>query len=386
MGKALNFPKGFLWGVSTSAYQVEGGIENADWSKVHPALSACEHYDRYEEDFDLLKKLNQNSYRFSIEWSRIEPKEGEFSSKEIEHYRKVLISLRERRIKTMVTLHHFTTPFWMAQKGGWANKKIVFYFKRFAETILEEYQHLVDFWVVINEPLVYDLMSYLKGFWPPQKKNFFLFLKVLKNQISAHKMVYELFHKIKPGVKVGNTESYNSFEPYNRKSFLDKMSSGFIHYFWNEYFLNKIKKYLDFIGLNYYFHNKIKFPFSREKERKLVSDIGWEIYPKGIYQVLKWLKKYNLPIFITENGLADSRDKLRIDFIKEHLTWIHKAIEEGVPVKGYFHWSLMDNFEWAMGFEPKFGLIEIDYKTQRRILRSSAFYYADICQNNYLKI
>ncbi|MEK7519506.1 MAG: glycoside hydrolase family 1 protein [Patescibacteria group bacterium] len=379
-GGSWNFPKGFLWGTATSAYQVEGGIENSDWSKVYPAFLACDHYNRYEEDFDLLKNLNQGVYRFSIEWSRIEPKEGDFDEKELEHYRKVLLALRLRGIKTMVTLHHFTTPFWMA--GGWANKKFILYFKRFAEKMSREYHDLVDFWVIINEPLVYSLMSYFKGFWPPQKRNPFLFFKIVKNQIAAHKEVYTALHKMNPGVKVGNAESYNFFEPFSSKSILDRAISSLAHYFWNEYFLNRIKKHLDFIGLNYYFHNKIKFPISKKNENKAVSDIGWEIYPEGIYHILKWLKKYNLPIFITENGLADSQDKLRENFIRDHLIWAHKAIQEGVDLKGYFHWSLMDNFEWAKGFGPRFGLIEIDYKTQKRTLRPSALYYSQISRTN----
>ena len=146
--------------------------------------------------------------------------------------------------------------------------------------------------------------------------------------------------------------------------------------------MNKIRKHLDFIGLNYYFHNKIKFPFLRRNENKITSDLGWEIHPEGMYWVLKWLKKYNLPIFITENGLADKEDKLRKNFIKDHLVWVHKAIKEGVDVRGYFHWSLMDNFEWDKGFWPRFGLIEIDYKTQKRIVRKSAYYYSEISKNN----
>ena len=152
------------------------------------------------------------------------------------------------------------------------------------------------------------------------------------------------------------------------------------------YILDRIKNYQEFIGLNYYFHNRIKgFKFN-QNENKIVSDLGWEVYPEGIYHVLKNLRKYNKPIYITENGLADAKDKLRKDFIRDHLFWIHKAMEEGIDVKGYFHWSLMDNLEWHKGFEPEFGLIGIDYKTLERKPRPSAFYYAEICKNNSLTI
>lgn len=386
MAKVLKFPKGFLWGTATSAYQVEGGIKNSDWSQVYPAGIACNHYNLYKEDFDLTKKLNQNSHRFSIEWSKIEPKEGFFDRAEIEHYRKILEALKFRGIKTMVTLHHFTSPLWLAKIGGFANKKAIFYFSRFAKRLFNEYQDLVDFWITLNEPLIYASNSYLLGIWPPKRKNLILFLKVIKNQINIHKKIYEIFHRLNPNVKVGNAEGYCFFEPFNPKSLLDKFSVKILDYFWNEYFLNKIKNYLDFIGLNYYHHNKIKFPFRNKNENKIVSDIDWEIYPQGIYYVLKELKKYQKPIYITENGVADAEDKLRKDFIKDHLFWVEKAISEKANVRGYFHWSLIDNFEWAKGFGPRFGLIEIDYKTLERKMRSSANFYAEICKNNQLII
>lgn len=366
--KKLKFPKDFLWGTATSAYQVEGGIENSDWSKVYPAGLACNHYDLYEEDFDLMKKLNQTAFRLSIEWSRIEPEEGKFDKKEIEHYRRYLQSLKARKIKTMVTLHHFTNPLWLGKIGGWTDKKVVFYFSRFAKKVFDEYKDLVDFWITINEPLIFASQSYLISLWPPQKKNPFLFLKVIENQVAAHKKVYTTFHKMDKKALIGISKNNIYFE--GAGSFVPR-------YFWNKYFLNKTKKYQDFIGLNYYFHRP-------QDKNKQVSDIGWEIYPEGIYRVLKELKKYQKPIYITENGLADAKDKLRKDFIKNHLFWLHKAIEEGVDVRGYFHWSLMDNFEWEKGFEPRFGLIEIDYKTLERKIRPSALFYAKICKENAL--
>lgn len=378
---ALYFPKDFLWGSATSAYQVEGGIENSDWSKEFPAGKACDHYNLYEKDFDLLQNLNQNAYRFSIEWSRIEPEEGKFNEKEIEHYREVLKSLKQWNIKTMVTLHHFTSPLWLADGGGWANPKVVFFFSRFAEKIFSEYHELVDFWIIINEPLIYAAKGYLGGGWPPKKTNPVLFLKVLKNQISVHKKIYEIFHK-KEGVQVGIAKNNQFFETHNKNSILDKLSVFVADYFWNRWFLNRIKNHLDFIGLNYYFHNRIAFPYRLKNENRITSDIVWEIYPEGIYHVLLGLKNYGKPIYITENGLADATDHLRKDFIRDHLLWTHKAINSGVNVRGYFHWSLMDNFEWEKGFESRFGLIEIDYVTLERKPRPSAWYYGDICRNN----
>ena len=382
MKESLKFPAGFLWGTSTSAYQVEGGIENNDWSKVYPAGLACDHYHGFQNDFDLIKKLNQNAYRFSIEWSRIEPEEGKFNKKEIEHYLKVSQSLKSRGIKIIVTLHHFTLPVWLAKIGGFSNTKSISYFSRFAKKIFLEYQNLVDFWITFNEPLIYSSKSYLEGVWPPRKRNLNLFLKVLRNQITVHKKIYQDFHNTKSNAKVGIAKNNIYFEPANKRSPLDKFSVFSASYFWNEYFLNRIRNHLDFIGLNYYFHNKIKFPWRNKNENKNISDVGWEIYPEGIYHVLKKLQEYSLPIYITENGLADEKDKLRANFIKDHLFWIHKAIKEGVDARGYFYWSLMDNFEWEKGFGPRFGLVEIDYKTLERKPCQSAFYYAQVCKDN----
>ena len=384
MSKISKFPEDFLWGTATSAYQVEGGIENSDWSDKFPAGRACNHYNLYEKDFDLIKSLNQTAFRFSIEWSRIEPREGEFDEKEIEHYRKVFSALKKRNIKVMLTLHHFTNPLWLAEIGGWENPEIIFYCSRFAKRIFTEYFDFVDFWITINEPLLYASNCYWGGIWPPKRKSFISFLNVIKNQIACHKEIFESFHKLKPGVKVGIAKNNFCLEPFNSKSNLDKFNVSINRYFWNEFFLNRVKNYLDFIGLNYYFHLKIKFPSQNKNENKAVSDIGWEIYPEGIYQVLKELKKYGKPVYITENGLADAKDKLRKDFTQDHLFWIHKAISEKVNILGYFHWSLVDNFEWEKGFEPRFGLIEIDYKTLKRKLRPSAKFYAKICKENAL--
>lgn len=382
----LKFPENFLWGCATAAYQIEGGIENSDWSKIYPAGLACGHYNRYSEDFDLLKKLNQNAYRFSIEWSRIEPREGQFDEKELEYYQTLLESLKSRGIKTMVTLHHFTNPAWLAEEGGWTNSKVVFYFSRFAEVLFERYSHLVDFWITINEPTRYLVGSYWDRTMPTQRKSLFLALKAAANQISSHKKIYKIFHQREKKCRIGIAKDNHYFEPFNPTNLLDRISARFCRYFYNEFFLDRIKNHLDFIGLNYYLHAKIKYPILVRNENTTVSDIAWEIYPEGIYHTLKELKKYNLPVYITENGVADAEDKLRKNFIKDHLFWVHKAIKEGIDVRGYFHWSLIDNFEWDKGFGPRFGLIEIDYKTLERKPRPSAYYYAEICKNNSLDV
>ncbi len=395
MNEILKFPEDFLWGLATSAYQVEGGIENCDWSTPYPknggrpAGRACDHYNLYEEDFDWIKKLNQSAFRFSIEWSRIETEEGEFDKKEIEHYRKVLLALKKRNIKSVVTLWHWTTPLWLAERGGWANKRAVDYFVRYTKVIAEELSNLIDFWVTLNEPTVpfipgYLRFGYVTGHWPPQKRNIFLAWKVYRNFVRAHKKAYQIIHDFEKRAKVGITLDCAYVEPYYKKSPMNRISVFIWRYLHNYLFFDLTKKYQDYLGVNYYFHNRLKFPFLLRNENKVVSDLGWEIYPEGIYYLLKELKKYQKPIYITENGVADAEDKLRKNFIRDHLFWTHKAIKEGVDVRGYFHWSLMDNYEWGRmgGFGPRFGLIEIDYKTLERKPRPSAFYYSEICKNN----
>jgi len=403
--KILKFPKGFFWGAATSAHQVEGGNLN-DWSvwekenagrlvrkakkywqpwqqEKFPEMfkpanyisgRACNHYELYEQDFNLAKSLGHNAHRFSIEWSRIEPAEGKINRKEIEHYRQVLLALKERGIEPFVTLNHFTLPIWLAQKGGWLNPKTPYYFDRYVKIISENLFDYVKFWITINEPNQYALEAYLIKAWPPQRKNPFKYFKVLNSLAKAHQLAYKSLHLIDLNCQVGISKNQTFFEGNSIKYLAD-----YIH---NKYFLNRIKENLDFIGLAYYFHDLIKgFWFSHFDNVKF-SDLGWGIYPECIYHILKDLQKYQKPIYITENGIADAEDKKRAKFIKDHLSWVHKAIQEGVDVRGYFHWSLLDNFEWDKGFWPRFGLIGVDYRTMERKIRPSAKIYAQICKKN----
>ncbi len=395
----VKFPKNFYWGAATSAHQVEGGQVN-DWSEWEKGNAerlareakdywqkwqqekfpemfqsrnyisgrACDHYHRFKEDFGIAKDLNHNAHRFSIEWSRIEPKEGRIDEKEIEHYRQVLVALKERGLEPFVTLYHWPLPNWLAKKGGWLNPKAPYYFDRYVKIISENLFDYVRFWITINEPNVYSGASYFRGIWPPQEKSILKYFKVLNSLVKAHRLAYQSLHLIDLDCQVGISKNNVYFE---------NIPLG--DYFWNKCFLNKIKNNQDFIGLNYYAHRR--FPKNKNLS---VSDMGWEIYPEGVYHVLKGLKKYNKPIYITENGLADKSDKKRAQFIKDHLVWVHKAIEEGIDVKGYFYWSLLDNFEWDKGFWPRFGLVGVDYQTFERKIRPSAEIYARICKENSL--
>ncbi|MFH1671169.1 MAG: glycoside hydrolase family 1 protein [Candidatus Portnoybacteria bacterium] len=395
----VKFPKGFLWGASTSSYQVEGGNFNdwSEWEKENagrlgkkartywqkwqqekfPEMlekenyisgRACDHYHRFEEDFNLAKELGHNAHRFSIEWSRIEPKKGKIDQKEIEHYHQVLLALKERGIEPFVTLYHWTLPTWLAEEGGWLNPKAPYYFDRYVKIISENFFEEVKYWITLNEPNIYAFDSYFRGVWPPQKKSVFKYFKVLKNLVKSHKLAYRSLHLIDLDCQVGVARNNVYFE-----------NIPLADYLWNKRFLDKIGEEQDFIGLNYYFHKRL---FGNRN--KSVNDLGWEIYPEGIYHVLRGLEKYKKPIYITENGLADKDDTKREKFIKDHLEWTAKAIKEGVDVRGYFYWSLLDNFEWDKGFWPRFGLIEVDFKTMERKIRPSAFKYTKICKENKL--
>lgn len=401
----MSFPDGFLWGAATAAHQVEGNNSNSDWwlweletaqrkaqaarAKQWPdfigsrypfpfqeenyiSAKACDHYHRFEADFDLAKSLGHKALRFSIEWARIEPEEGKFDQSEIEHYRQVIKALRQRGLEPFVTLWHFTLPAWFAKKGGWLQKGACEYFVRYVQKVVEALKDQVVFWMTINEPIVYVSASFLRSSWPPQEKSLLKAWRVVRNLIKAHKLSYQAMHQISPSCQVGIAKNITFFGG----SFL----ASFYSYFPNKYFLQKIKGFQDFIGLNYY--RFVQLAFAKRKLWR--TDLDWDIWPEGIYHILKYLKKYHLPIYITENGLADAQDRKRKRYILEHLRFIWQAIQEGTDVKGYFYWSLLDNFEWAEGFWPRFGLVEVDYQSQARKIRSSAQAFAEICKTNKL--
>lgn len=400
MDKERVFPEGFFWGAATSSHQVEGGNHN-DWSEWECANAkrlsresggkyppenyisgrACDHYNRYEEDFDIAKQLGHNAHRFSIEWSRIEPEEGRFDEREIEHYRAVIKALRARGMEPFVTLWHWTLPVWLRDQGGVVSKEFPQLFARYAELMAREYKDHVRFWITINEPEIYALNSYFRGLWPPQKKGVISFFRATYVLNVAHQCAYRAFKKINPLAQVGIAVNQSYFE--SAGGLINDMLAWAADKIWNQKFLWHVSRELDFIGLNYYFHNRIDYGFNKNKNEK-VSDMGWELYPEGLYHVLSGMKQFQKPIYITENGLADARDEHRAWFIKEHIRYMKKAIEEGADVRGYFYWSLLDNFEWDKGFWPSFGLVEIDYITLERKIRPSAWVYKGIIEGSTL--
>lgn len=393
----MTFPKGFLWGAATSAHQVEGENIYNDWwawesvGKLPKSGAACDQYHRYEKDFDLAKKLKHNAHRLSIEWSRIESEEGKFNQAEIEHYQRVLKALKKREIKVMLTLHHFTLPLWLAQKGGWENLQAPFYFERFVKRIVPELQEYVDFWITINEPQILTWGAYMAGIWPPQKKSNLRLIKATWNLIRAHKKAYKAIHRFIPNSQVGIAHNIQSYTAYHKHSLIEQMGVLFSDLMSNHLFYFFTKGYHDFLGINYYFHHRLKRDHHLLPEvvdvtsfTKDVSDLGWEIFPEGIFNALTDLAD-DLPIYITECGIATSNDDRRIRFLMQYLQEVYRAIQAGVKVKGFFYWTLLDDYEWHDGFEPKFGLLEVDFKTQKRTIRPSAEIYADIIKHNGIR-
>ncbi|MBI2022766.1 glycoside hydrolase family 1 protein [Candidatus Daviesbacteria bacterium] len=391
----LIFPEGFLWGAATSAHQVEGNNINSDWwaweqerPKNLRSGQAADQYHKYEEDFDLAKSLNQNAHRISIEWARIEPLEGVFDWEEVYHYKKVLSALKKRGFKVFLTLWHFTLPKWLSDIGGWENPKASGYFESFVKTIVPEIEPFVDFWVTLNEPSVYAYMAYISGIWPPQKNSKFKASRVTWNLAQGHIKAYQKIHQLVPGSKVGIAHNVQSFEPYHKHSFLEQLSVEVSDIFTNHLFYFLTGKTHDFLGLNYYFHHRfnqtdgiIPEIVNAQEQSREISDLGWEVYPEGIFDVLADLSDH-IPIYITECGIASSNDDRRSRFLIHYLQEVFRAIQSGVKVKGFFFWSLIDNFEWHEGFDPRFGLIEVDYKTQKRTPRPSAYVYSEIIKQN----
>lgn len=402
MKQILKFPQGFLWGTANSAYQSEGNNTNSDWwvwehgqkrenflkaqgkdPKDYQSGIACDFYNKYEEDFTLAEHLNQNAIRLGVEWSRVEPSEGVFDEAVLDHYEKMLQSAKYHGLTVFLTLHHYTNPIWFAAKGGFVQKKNISYFVDYSHHVVERLGQYVDFWVTINEPELYVTQSYGVGVHPPQVKSIFKPFIVVHNLIEAHKQISSLIkiHSKKP---VSMAFNLLDFQP---SGFLGDLVVRLVRYIANGYIMRRTIDYCDYIGVNYYFHHHIGLfgirKHSHSEHHK--TDRGWGIHPEGLEQVLVSLKKYNKPLYVLENGLADSQDILREKFIKDNLYYLHRAIEQGADVRGYLYWSLTDNFEWEEGFGPRFGLVEIDRENLlRRKVRFSALKYAEICKNNEL--
>jgi len=389
MKEVLKFPDGFLWGAATSSFQVEGGINNCDWAeaarsgRVVPAGVGADHYHLYDEDFAIAQSLGHTCHRISIEWSRIEPEEGQFDLAEIEHYKKVLQSMHDHGLVPFITLWHFTLPIWFAKKGGFTKKDNIGFFVRYCDFVVSHLKGSCKNFATINEPMVYSTMGYTWGQWPPfEIFKVETFFRVLRNIIQAHNQTYEeLKQKYKNDVMISIVKNnmYMHVSKFSKWNIIHHIFAKVSTWFWNDYILNRVYKHLDALDINYYFHTEYG-----KNEKYIKSDMGWDLYPEGLYHVLKDAKKYNKDIRVTEAGLADEHDMYREKYIKDMLFSVHKAIKEGVPVKGFMYWSLIDNYEWSHGFSKKFGLVAVDLQSKKRTIRPSAYAYKKICEANAL--
>lgn len=411
--KPFSLPDSLLFGTATASLQIEGGDQNNSWYRwaqtghVKDGMSclvADDHWNRIPEDIDLMSQLHQQTYRMSIEWSRIEPNEGHFDPEAMEHYRSEIAALTEAGIRPLVTLHHFSNPLWLEDRGGWLNPSVVDSFERYAEYVVRSLADLVSDWCTINEPNVYLLNGYLGGGWPPNERSLAGYLRGARNMILAHARVYRRIHTLRSlrgyqDTMVGTALHFSLFDPEHgtrcerweaavcQQLFQDIFVTGtcegrLVPPLGAGYPLGKGRT-SDFLGINYYRRQIVSGLRIQEGDEGEKNDLGWEIYPKGLYRICRrYWDLCHLPIFITENGIADKADTRRSRFLYDHLAQVHRLIDEGVDIRRYYYWSLLDNFEWLEGMTAHFGLVAVDAQTLERTIRTSGWFYADIIQNH----
>ncbi len=443
----LIFPDDFIWGAATAAYQIEGAyneggkgesiwdrythqpgnIKNNDTGDV-----ACDHYHRYREDIEIMKEIGLESYRFSISWSRIFPEgKGKLNQKGLDFYKRLIHELLNAGISPAVTLYHWDLPQALQDKGGWENRDTAKYFNQYAETMFRELGDVIPSWITHNEPFVASFVAYLFGEHAPGYRNFQKALQVAHNILFSHGLAVKSFRESGLKGDIGITLDLTPAFPHSEQG-PDQKAAELFDTFRNRWFLEPvfkgkypeelceiyqqklggfkteqgdmdvISRAIDFLGINYYFRTVVKYDeneplkFKETKpEGKNFTDMAWEVYPAGLYEILKRVKEDytgDKPLYITENGAAypdkisnDGKihDQKRIDYLRKHFRYAHHAIGGGIPLKGYYVWSFLDNFEWSSGYSKRFGLVYIDYDNhQERLLKDSARWYSQIIENN----
>lgn len=403
------FPPGFLWGTASAAHQVEGDNKNNDWweweqqpghiANGDSSVIACDNYHRYREDFKLLRDLNQNAHRLSIEWSRVEPSRGEFDTRQIRHYRDVLGELREQGIEPMVTLHHFSSPLWFTRKGGWAERDSVRAFLAFVTRAVDEFGDLVNLWCTINEPNIYATNGWLTGEFPPgHSGDMRSFYRVVANLHRAHEAAYLAIKKRRPDAMVGLSHHKFLFLPASdkRRDVLATRAAQAVVDRWPVapgQFRRVVEATSDYVGIAHYWAQTVAFDPRRPGDQFIrranvpgaqPTDMGWTSDPVYMRRVLNEVKSLGKPVYVTENGLGTGDDERRKRYIVDVLDNVRLAIEDGVDVRGYFHWTNTDNFEWARGYGVKFGLIGVDRETLERSVKPSGKLYGRIAAANAL--
>jgi len=445
----LVFPSDFVWGTATASYQIEGAVrEGGRGPSIWDTFShtpgkvanndngdvACDSYHRYEEDVALLKKLGVNAYRFSIAWPRIFPKgTGQVNPEGLDYYHRVLDALIASGIEPCVTLYHWDLPQALQDKGGWANRETIDAFVNYAETVFKAFDGKVKQWITFNETWCVSFLSNYLGVHAPGYTDLGLAVKVAHHCLVAHGEAVKKFRALGIRGEIGTTHNLNWIEPYstrkedveaarrmrawNNEWFMEPTFKGTYPAFMVDWFRAKgaeipiragdmetIAQPIDFIGVNYYSGG-----FGRYKQGAGLFDgeevqigfdktfMDWNVYPDGLYKVLSWVREEygDTPIYITENGACyedelteDKRvhDAKRIDYFRKHFIQCHRLIESGVPLKGYFAWSLLDNFEWAEGYRKRFGIVYTDYNTLERHPKDSYYFIRDVIASGGLEV
>jgi beta-glucosidase len=388
---SVTFPDGFLWGVAAASHQIEGGNWNNDWWEFeHREATHCrdvsgdavDHFHRYPDDIRLLKELGFGAYRFSLEWSRIEPEDGEFSRAALDHYRRMLACCLEHDVMPVLTFHHFTTPRWLMARGTWADPGIVDRFARFCERSTAALGDLVGMGCTINEPNVVSTLGYIMADFPPGLRDFDAFAKANEHLIAAHRKAYDIIKGGRGDFPLGLTLSMSDWSaPEGSEDRLARTRYG------HEGQFCEAARGDDYFGVQAYTIIRLDergMPTDPEPGAELL-DMGYEYWPQGLEASIRFAAETaQTPIYVTENGIGTTDDALRVRYTTDALDGVGRCLTDGLDVRGYFHWSLMDNFEWAQGYLPCFGLVAVDRETQRRTPKPSADWLGRIARANRL--
>ncbi len=406
----MRFPPDFLWGAATAAHQVEGDNRASDWWAAeeagrlpHRSGRACDHFHRFEADFDLARAFGHNAHRFSLEWSRLEPEPGRWDARAFAHYGRVLDALEARGLEPVVTLHHFTSPAWFAARGGWLAADALDRFARLVDAVVERLGGRIRWWITINEPTVLAKHGWVTGDWPPfERGRWDRAARVVGRLCAAHRLAYRRIHARIPDARVSFAHSVPWIEPCDRRRLSDRAAARLRTAILVDLPLALVRErgrlLLDYLAVNYYTRSLVRW---RAKGRALLfgadclephhgprrfDDLGQEVHPEGLLAVLRRCARLGLPILITENGVATTDEALRCAHLRGHLLALARALAEGIDLRGYLYWSLLDNYEWAHGTTIRYGLAETDFATLERRPRAAMHLLAAVARGRELRV